>query len=293
MKTITQFIIWLALASFAHAGLVSEAIVQVYLVKGDVTLIDLKNNESRPLQRGDLIGEGYAIETGVNSSALLLFSNGSSINVSPESYLNIAQYAQQPYELSKKNYALLDADPSASNTTLELHYGKVVGTVRKLNQDSTYVINSPTGSAGIRGTTFVYATITREQAAQASAGTLASAITSLSVGEGVVILTVDGVEYTVPEGESITIEVTFADGGTGDLTITASSEQPDTGFPPADAQDLQDMSELLDDAIENEFLISPGGDQGDLVLTPLRTQNDPTNFDNLGPTSTNFTNSPF
>ncbi|GHB91960.1 FecR family protein [Cerasicoccus arenae] len=292
MKTITHFLLWLALASALSAGTVEKAIVQVYLVKGDVTLIELATGETQPLQRGDLIGEGYAIETQVNSSALLLFSNGSSINVTPETYLNIAEFSQQPYEMSVRNYALLGQDPSPSNTTLELHYGKVVGNVRKLTPQSKYVINSPTGSAGIRGTTFVYATITKSEAVQASQGNLQSTVTSLSVGEGVVELVVDGVTYTVPAGESKVIEISFEDGTVGELRIRVAEELPETDLLEADAILLRKLDDELLEAQNNQFLISPGGDQGDLVLTPLRTQDDPTNLDNVGQ-STNFTNSPF
>lgn len=293
MKTlINNFLLLLAFTGIASAGMVEEPIVQVYLVKGDVTLIDVASGDKRPLQRGDLLSEGYAVETGANASTLLLFSNGSSINLTPESYLNIAEYAQEPFEMSVRNYALIGEDPSPSKTRLELHYGKVVGSVRKLNPSSSYVINSPTGSAGIRGTTFVYATITKSEAIEASKGNLQSTVTTLSVGEGLVELTVDGVVYQVPAGESRSITITFADGTEGVLEIRTTQDNGPESISDADAILLNNLNGLITEAQNNEFLISPGGDQGDLVLTPLRTQNDPTNFDNIN-SNTNFTNSPF
>jgi len=293
MKTILKsLILLLAMAGVLSAGTVEKPTVQVYLVKGEVTLIELASGDKRPLQRGDLIGEGYAVETAADSSTLLLFSNGSSINVTPESFVNIAEFTQKPFEMSVRNYALLGEDPSPSQTTLELHYGKVVGNVRKLNAESKYVINSPTGSAGIRGTTFVYATITKPDAIAASAGTLTSSITTLSVGEGLVVLTVDGVQYEVNAGESRTIEITFGDGTTGELVINTTQDQGPESIGDADLALLGVLNQQITEAQENQFLISPGGDQGDLVLTPLRTNDDPTNFDNFS-SNTNFTNSPF
>ncbi|WP_309400625.1 FecR family protein [Cerasicoccus maritimus] len=273
MKILNQVFLWLFLASIATAGTVQDPTVQVYLVKGDVTLINLESGEKQPLQRGDLISEGYAIETQVDSSALLLFSNGSSINIIPESFVKIAEFTQEPFEMAAKSYALLGEDPSTSNTTLELHYGKVVGSVRKLQPTSSYTINSPTGSAGIRGTTFVFATITKSDASLASAGELQSAITSLSVGEGVVDLTVNGNTYTVNAGESKTITVTFNDGTTGELLISAIDAGETGPMTTDDAALLEQINQDLTDAQNNEFLISPGGDEGDLVLTPLETGN--------------------
>lgn len=294
MKTIiTQFMLLLALTSLATAGKLEKPVVQVYLAKGNVSLIDIASGERRPLQRGDLLGEGYAIETGADSSALLLFSNGSTVNVTPESYVNIAEYTQEPFEMSVRNYSLLGEDPSPSSTRLELHYGTVVGSVRKLNPESKYVINSPTGSAGIRGTTFVYATITKNEAIEASQGNLQSTVTSLSVGEGVVVLTVDGTPYTVNAGETRTIEITFEDGSVGELEIRVTQDNGPESLNADDAALLAEINDLIEDAQNNTNLFSPGGDQGDLVLTPLRTQDDPTNFDNLNNSSTNFTNSAF
>ena len=92
MKSIIYFTIWLATACLLSAGTVDKPVIQVYLVKGDVSLINIETNETQPLKRGDLISEGYAIETQVDSSALLLFSNGGSVNIAPESYVKIAEF---------------------------------------------------------------------------------------------------------------------------------------------------------------------------------------------------------
>ncbi|MEO0794551.1 MAG: FecR domain-containing protein [Verrucomicrobiota bacterium] len=291
MKTLLLTTLGLLFANLMFAGQVNEPIVQVYLVKGDVTLIDTSNNQTRPLQRGDLISEGYAVETGANSSALLLFSNGSSINVTPESYLDISEFSQEPFEMSVRNYAQLSEDPSASNTSLDLHYGKVVGNVRKLNSESSYVINSPTGSAGIRGTTFVFATLSKDDAAAASSDQLSSSIAVLAVGEGQVIITVNGVETVVNEGESVQIPVTFRDGGVGILEIESVGSANVGSLTPEQQQLLADNNQAIADAAADAFLLSPGGEAGPDTVTPLRVQDDPTNFDNLGPTL-NVTNTP-
>ncbi|WP_309381085.1 FecR family protein [Cerasicoccus frondis] len=274
MKMIKYFIFWLACVGVLSAGMVETPTVQVYLVKGDVTLIDIESGEKTPLQRGDLISEGYAIETGSNSSALLLFSNGSSINVVPDSYVKIAEFTQEPFDLPVKNYALMGEDPSKSTTTLELHYGKVVGSVRKLQPESSYTINSPTGSAGIRGTTFVFATLTKSDAIDASNGDLSSTVTVLSVGEGEVVLKVGAKEYTVKAGETVSIPVSIGEGEGGTLEITvATDDVPNENITAADQQAIDEMAGELEDAQNNTFLVSPGADEGDLVLTPLRTGN--------------------
>src|SRR5690606_22509652 len=53
-----------------------------------------------------------------------------------------------------KSYEQLEADPSVSQNRLELNYGTVTGHVKKLRPGSDFMVNTPIGTAAIRGTVF-------------------------------------------------------------------------------------------------------------------------------------------
>ena len=63
----------------------------------------------------------------------LVFSNGSEITLFQNSSLSILDLEQEPYT-SKRVYNELEADPSKSQTLLELDYGQLDGHVKKLSK---------------------------------------------------------------------------------------------------------------------------------------------------------------
>ena len=83
----------------------------------------------------------------------LVFSNGSEITLFQNSSLSIVDLEQEPYT-SKRVYNELEADPSKSQTLLELDYGQLDGHVKKLSNTSSFNIKTPLGTAAIRGTRF-------------------------------------------------------------------------------------------------------------------------------------------
>ena len=87
------------------------------------------------------------------SKVFLVFSNGSEITLFQNSSLSIVDLEQEPYT-SKRVYNELEADPSKSQTLLELDYGQLDGHVKKLSNTSSFNIETPLGTAAIRGTRF-------------------------------------------------------------------------------------------------------------------------------------------
>lgn len=141
------------LASSAHA--MEQGVVRAFMVEGTVNLVDNRTGETMALRARQDFSDGYTVVTGSNSSALLLFSNGTSINVTENSSFNISQYLQENYDQRRGSFLRLREEPSPSNTDVMLNYGEVVGETRKLREDSKMVVRTPIGSAGIRGTTFI------------------------------------------------------------------------------------------------------------------------------------------
>ena len=151
---------------FKHLGMVAFALlpilssaalqtgkVQAGKVSGTVTLIDAKA-QRKPLANGATFQEGSLVETGVNSTAELVFSNGSSVVLTPNTLLELRTFRQVPSAGITDPYRQIEKDPSPSVTELEVPRGKIIGEVRKLNSLSTFTVKTPAGLVRIRGTVF-------------------------------------------------------------------------------------------------------------------------------------------
>jgi hypothetical protein len=160
MKTLripfTLFCLLAISALSAHAAELATA--KVLSISGTVVktegggVIKVGGRESS-LKVGDILREGDRINTTDGSKVFLVFSNGSEVTLYQNSSLSIVELEQEPYT-SKRVYNELVADPSKSQTLLELDYGQLDGHVKKLSNTSSFSINTPLGTAAIRGTRF-------------------------------------------------------------------------------------------------------------------------------------------
>ena len=160
MKTLripfTLFCLLTISALSSHAAELATA--KVLSVSGTVmrtegaAFIKVGGRES-PLKAGDILREGDRLHSTKGSKAFLVFSNGSEITLFQNSSLSIVDLEQEPYT-SKRIYNELEADPSKSQTLLELDYGQLDGHVKKLSSTSSFNIETPLGTAAIRGTRF-------------------------------------------------------------------------------------------------------------------------------------------
>jgi hypothetical protein len=182
-----------------------------------------KAGETIPVQNGTELSQGYVINTGKNSSVVLVFSNGATLNLAQDSTLAIDEFTQDPFaeelEVSK-----LTAEPSVSKTKLNLSRGELVGNVKKLNYDagSSFDIQTPVGAAGIRGTTFRL--VFRPD------GT-GKAFFSLTTVEGNVVLSSGTVnlpgETSVPDNKEVEVVIDITvDETTGEISIVVGSAPP-------------------------------------------------------------------
>jgi hypothetical protein len=131
--------------------------IKAVKVCGEVTAIDAADGEETPLHNGDLLYEGYTLVTGAQASVVLVFSNGSSVRLLPNSRLEISTFRQDLLEADELAPGGLPAEPGSSETRLRLEYGETLHTVQKLRTDrgSSYEVATPVGAAGIRGTEFL------------------------------------------------------------------------------------------------------------------------------------------
>lgn len=160
MKTLpipfTLFCLLVTSALHSHAAELATA--KVLSVSGLVmrtegaAFIKVGGRES-PLKAGDILREGDRLNSTEGSKAFIVFSNGSELTLYQNTSLSILALEQEPYT-SQRVYNELEADPSKSQTLLELDYGQLDGHVKKLTKESSFDIKTALGTAAIRGTRF-------------------------------------------------------------------------------------------------------------------------------------------
>lgn len=185
-----------ALSLSAHAQTQVGRIL-VAKVEGHVLKV-LADGSTAAVSAGGDLTEKDTITTGKDSSVVLVFMNGSSVKLGPESRLAIDEFKMDPLA-DDLDVSALKAEPTVSKTTLNLSYGEMVGDVKKLNTASNYSIKTPVGAAGIRGT--IYRIVFRPD----STG---KAFFTVSTAEGRVVMEgVTSQEIPVPEGKEVVVEI--------------------------------------------------------------------------------------
>lgn len=97
-----------------------------------------------PLKAGAILGSGSAVKTGAGAAVVLdMGVNGRSIAVVENTTLGI----------DKLTFDKTGADV-VTETQLDVKVGRIIGKVNKTSPASRFEIKTPTGVAGIRGTTF-------------------------------------------------------------------------------------------------------------------------------------------
>ena len=129
---------------------------------GKVTVIPAPrysgSQEVKPVARNVIVGEplphGSTIMTGANSEVDLLLTSGTLAKVGPNSKLVLNAFWQKDFRASAKKVTDLKEETSPSRVALKLEAGDLVVDVKKLNRESSFVVESELGVAGIRGTQF-------------------------------------------------------------------------------------------------------------------------------------------
>ncbi|MCF7687959.1 MAG: FecR family protein [Cephaloticoccus sp.] len=272
-KKIISWLLLFTVTSFVAASVQGQeegsrllGVIKVAKVTGSVTAI--KDGNTIDLSAGVELTQGYVVNTANDSSVVLVFSNGATVNLAQDTSLSIDEFLQDPFA-DEISVAAMTAEPSSSTTKLNLSRGELVGNVKKLNTDagSTFTVNTPVGAAGIRGTTFRI--VFRPD------GT-GRAFFSLTTVEGNVVLASGTVnmpsEVSVPDNKEVEvlIDVTVDD-VTGAVTVTAGPSTPviviDT--PPATQAAVAATVQQVTQAVANVVFTTP-------TTTPTPTPTTPT-----------------
>lgn len=191
--------------------------VQIIKATGDVVAVRQSDHKSAPAKTGDIVQEGSTIKTGKNSTAVLLFGNGSAITVQSESAFSVDMFQQDPFDPANTNYKDLQAEPSKSKTKVTISSGEIVGDMRKLNKGSSWEFNTPLGVAGIRGTK-VFIKVTKDANGKVTV--------HIAAAEGLVVVTTkSGETLQVGKGEEITLS--YNEANPNDVTSARSTLTPE------------------------------------------------------------------
>ena len=121
-------------------------LVLVAEVKGAVTMTVA--GTTTELSLDDRVPQTATINTGPNSAAMLVFSNGATVRLGAETELVLQEFLQDPFAETIKLLEMVE-EPSRSRSALALNRGELVGNVKKLKLDkgSSLTVATPAGVA--------------------------------------------------------------------------------------------------------------------------------------------------
>ena len=123
-------------------------------IEGKVTVTNNTTGATLPapaVAAGKILFDGHTIKTGPNGKIILLFSTGTVTTLKADSALNIKKFTQGKIPAGT-NLNTIKEEPSASDVLIDLNVGDMVVDIKKLKKESSFNIDSPVGTAGIRGT---------------------------------------------------------------------------------------------------------------------------------------------
>lgn len=248
-----KILTWLWLFGFAsllcldaHAQQASApGQIKAARVTGSVTAT--KDGSTITVVNGTELSQGYVVNTDRNSSVVLIFSNGATLNLAQDTSLMIDEFTQDPFA-EEISISQLTAEPSASQTRLNLSRGELVGNVKKLNYDagSRFDVQTPVGAAGIRGT--IFRIVYRPDGS-------GKAFFSLTTVEGNVVLAAGTVnlpsDTSVSDNQEVEvlIDVTV-DPVTGALTLSVDGAAPVVIVRDASTINLTNISQVVQQIAE-------------------------------------------
>ena len=111
--------------------------------------------ENGPLHNNMELGQGRSVRTGAGAAATLVFSNGTFVNLAPNTEVVIEAFTLLPFAGSV-NPEEITTEPSTSVTKLTLVLGEISGKVPRLTTDrgSSFAIRRGTEEQPFNGTIF-------------------------------------------------------------------------------------------------------------------------------------------
>jgi hypothetical protein len=196
MKISTFIATCLGFLAFNLSAIAADAMVpntyRASTVTGSVTWQDSGSGESKALLADQVLPVGAIINTGDASRVILVFSTGATAVIGEKSQVVVSKLQQELFGEAAANDPSIE--PSVSNTEITLNKGTITNRVSKLRAQSSFVVKTPIGVAGVRGTTF-----------QVSYDPISKVLRVLTAEGKVVFNTTANVELPVDGGTDITL----------------------------------------------------------------------------------------
>lgn len=126
--------------------------IRVLEVEGTGSAAIDEQGRKQTIEQGLFLSQGTRIVTGLESSVVLAFENGSQVVVKPGSDFSVDKFLQNPFDSEDVDYRSRENEPTSSVTRTILQKGEIYFHVAKLSKNSSYQFVTPVGTAGIRGT---------------------------------------------------------------------------------------------------------------------------------------------
>ena len=217
----------LAMVSSLAAQTATEGIAKVVNIKGRARAMTTESPTWQPLRVGQVLKAGTTIQTAADSYVDVVLNNPNATLAASTEINAMAVMSPIPVVSSGGGAAKAEQDAlrifentvlgidklsvtqtgadKVTDTQLDLKYGRILGTVKKLSAASRYEVKIPNGVAGIRGTVYTL-----------------SADGVLTVLDGTVVLA-----YVGPDGNPVTKEIKAGqqyDAKTGQVTNISAEE---------------------------------------------------------------------
>ncbi len=233
-------------------------LILVAKVTGRVTMT--VNGATTPLAVDAKVLPSAKVNTEQDSSVVLVFSNGATTQLGANSEMIIEEFLQDPFASTVKMADVTD-EPSISTTKLKLNHGELVGKVAHLKHDkgSTFVVETPVGAAGIRGTTFRIV-FTPNGSGQAFFQ-LSTVEGSVAFGQPTGVTAQGTANVAVPVGQeiSVTVDVTTNAQGVTVVTVLPTVTTTSNISPTVAAQVNQIAADIAVATQQTAFTPATGG----------------------------------
>ena len=280
LTKLISWVLWCGTFAFflsaSHAQMNPRIAGRVVVAKatGDVTATHLVDQSQRKLVANDVIGQNYRVATGTDSQAILVFSNGATLNLGSNSDLSIEEFLQDPFD-DKVALADLKEEPASSTTRLNLSRGELVGNVKRLRpeQGSSFIVKTPVGAAGIRGTTFRIVFRPDENG---------GVTFTLSTSEGVVLFQApDSAGVSVETGREVVVDVEVTvNADTGAATVISAPVVSGTQDIPATTQaTIATAAQQIIEVSQNVILSTTPTPPPNAETSPPNPSSEPTDGD--------------
>jgi hypothetical protein len=235
------------LASWCQAQEVTmvPGYIRAIKVEGTVWQISKGSGQRERLKEGDFLLQGNAVVTTSNGRVILLFQNGSTINLQPGTRFAVDEFLVDPFPSEELDYRKMKAEPSQSVTRLRVDEGTITSKVAKLKADSAYDVTTPLGAAGIRGTVVTF-----------KSGTDADFYV---VTEGEIEASKDGQSFWIAGGAKPGAGGNTRTGRAGPMTDQTIIISPDEDYtpPPGEAEQLAAMGQSFSESVSGAIPSNP------------------------------------